>query len=64
MLYYQSRREYMKKFLGKSRATMRNNWRKLMDSTHVKMPRGAQYIDKMISWARGENWRGKRENKK
>lgn len=54
----------MKKFIGDSRKTMRNYWRKMVDSTRVKMPRGAQYIDKMISWARGENWRGSRKNKK
>ena len=54
----------MKKFLGNSRASMRNYWRKLMNSTRVRMPRGAQYIDKIISWARGENWRGNRKNKK
>lgn len=54
----------MKKFIGKSRQTMRNNWNKLMKSGTLKMSCGAHYIDKMISWARGENWRGKRENKK
>lgn len=54
----------MKKFLGKSRQTMRNNWKNVMQSGCIKMSCGAQYIDKMISWARGENWRGKRKNKK
>jgi len=54
----------MKKFLGKTRESMRNYWRNMMQSARVKMPRGAQYIDKMISWARGENWRGNRKNKK
>lgn len=56
--------EDMKKFIGKTRENMRNYWRSMMKSARVKMPRGAQYIDKMISWARGENWRGNRENKK
>lgn len=54
----------MKKMIGKTRETMRNYWRKLMQSNREKMPQGARHIDKMISWARGENWRGKRENKK
>ena len=54
----------MKKFMGDTRQAMRNYWKKVMASTRVKMPRGAQYIDKIISWARGENWRGKREDKK
>ena len=54
----------MKKMIGKTRETMKNYWRRMMRSAHNKMPRGAQYIDKMISWARGENWRGNREKKK
>ncbi len=54
----------MKKFIGKTRQTMRNYWRKMMSADSKKMPRGAQYIDKIISWARGENWRGNREKKK
>ena len=54
----------MKKFINKKRQTMKNYWHNLMDSKVKKMPRGARFIDKMISWARGENWRGKKENKK
>lgn len=54
----------MKKMITKSRQTMRNYWRKMMKSTRTHMPTGAQYIDKMIAWARGENWRGNRKNKK
>lgn len=54
----------MKKFIGKTRQTMRNYWRNLMSKDTEKMPQGARYIDKMISWARGENWRGKKEKKK
>ena len=54
----------MKKFFGKSRETMRNYWRNMMKSVRVKMPRGAQYIDKMITWARGEAWRANRKHSK
>ncbi len=54
----------MKKFLGKTRDNMHNYWRRLMSHGGEKMSCGARYIDKMISWARGENWRGKREKKK
>ena len=54
----------MKKFIGKTRQNMRTYWQKVMKSGRTAMPRGAQYIDKMISWARGENWRGKKEKKK
>jgi hypothetical protein len=54
----------MKKMIGKARQTMQQYWSKVMHSTRVRMPIGAQFISKMIAWARGENWRGKRENKK
>jgi hypothetical protein len=54
----------MKKMLGKARQTMQQYWKNLMSSKRVRMPNGAQFISKMIAWARGENWRGKRENKK
>lgn len=54
----------MKKMIGKARETMRQYWNNLMHSKRVRMPMGAQYISKMIAWARGENWRGKKEGKK
>lgn len=54
----------MKRMLGESRKTMRQYWRRLMESHQNGMPQGARHINKIISWARGENWRGKRENKK
>ena len=37
-------------------------WRNRMSSKNRKMSRGASHVDKIISWARGENWR--RKNKK
>jgi len=47
---------------------IRNYWRKLMDSTQKRMSRGSEQIARMISWARGDNWRrggeGNRERKK
>ncbi|EKD48608.1 MAG: hypothetical protein ACD_64C00228G0002 [uncultured bacterium] len=54
----------MKKFIGDTRQTMKNYWRNMMQSHCLKMPCGAQYIDKMIAWSRGENWRGNRKKKK
>ncbi len=54
----------MKKMIGKSRETMRQYWRKVMASTRNRMSIGAQYVDRIISWARRENWRGNKEKKK
>ncbi len=54
----------MKKMIGKSRETMRQYWRKVMSSTRKNMSIGAQYVDKIITWARRENWRGNKEKKK
>ena len=38
-------------------------WRKLMNSTQEKLSRGASNINKIISWARGENWRGSQKDR-
>ena len=47
---------------------IRTYWRKLMNSTQKRMSRGSAQIARMISWARGENWRrggeGNRQKKK
>ena len=51
----------MKK-VGKSRA--KKAWKKLMDSTHRKLSRGSSNISKIISWARSDNWRRKKNVKK
>ncbi|MFC1845580.1 hypothetical protein ACFLX2_00455 [Candidatus Dependentiae bacterium] len=51
----------MKKF-GKSR--FKNAWKKLMDSTHRNISRGASSINKIISWARSDNWRRKQKSTK
>ena len=53
----------MKKFIGKTRATMRNYLRQVMDTSHRHMSRGAEYINKMISWAHNDNWRRKEKKK-
>jgi len=34
-------------------------WRNLMNSSQDNISRGAAHIDKIISWARGDNWRGR-----
>lgn len=52
----------MKKFFNK--ATMQNTWKSVMASTKKAMSRGAQSINRIITWARGENWRGNRNRKK
>ncbi len=54
----------MKKMIGKTRETMRQYWGRVMSSTRKRMSIGAQYVDSIITWARGENWRGNREKKK
>jgi len=51
----------MKKF-GKPR--FKKAWKKLMDSTNKKLSRGASNINKIISWARADNWRRKQKVKK
>lgn len=50
------------KKIGKSRS--KNAWKKLMDSANNKISRGASNINKIISWARGDNWRRKKNVKK
>jgi len=39
-------------------------WENLMDSTQKKISRGASNINKIISWARIDNWRRKQKVKK
>ncbi|MCK5632801.1 hypothetical protein KAH94_03565 [bacterium] len=51
----------MKK-IGKSR--VKNAWNKLMNSTQKKLSRGANNINKIITWARSDNWRRKKNVKK
>ncbi len=53
----------MKRFFSKERA--KQQWQKLMNSTRNKISQGAAQINKIISWARSENWRRKdRHDKK
>jgi hypothetical protein len=57
----------MKRYIDKARHRLYDYWTRMMHSTRVHMPRGAQYISRMIGWARGEGWRrnhGHREDKK
>ena len=49
----------MKKF-GQSK--FKSSLKKLMNSAHQKISRGASNINKIITWARSDNWR--RKNKK
>jgi len=48
----------------KRKGRVRQYWQKLMDSTHVKMTQGAQFIERIISRSRNDNWRRGREKKK
>lgn len=56
----------MKKIFDKEK--MKQHWRNLMNSTKNSISRGAANINKIISWARNENWRRKdshdKKNKK
>ncbi len=52
----------MKKMKKKSK--VKNAWKKLMDSTQKKLSRGASSINKIISWARSDNWRRKQRVRK
>jgi hypothetical protein len=53
----------MKKIFDKEK--MKQQWRNLLNSTRNKISRGAANINKIISWARNENWRRKdRHDKK
>jgi hypothetical protein len=38
-------------------------WQRCMESTQKKLSRGAENINKIITWARGDNWRRKNEKK-
>lgn len=50
------------KTFGKTR--FKDAWKRLMDSTQRKLSRGASNISKIFSWARGDNWRRKKNHKK
>ena len=43
---------------------MKQSWRNLMDSKNDKISRGAANINKIISWAKGDNWRRRQKVKK
>jgi hypothetical protein len=46
-----------------SKQFLQEYWRNLMHSTCKKMSLGAQAITKLITHARGDNWRRKNEKK-
>ena len=48
----------MKKF---GKVKMREAWDKLMHSTQDKMSRGATQVLRIITWAKGDNWRRKQK---
>lgn len=40
-----------------SKSRIKQAWRSMMNSTKHKMSQGAEFIARMIPWARKENWR-------
>jgi hypothetical protein len=40
---------------------LKDYWKRVMHSKHKKMSWGAQQVDKIISWARRDNWRRKKK---
>ena len=53
----------MKKTIAYVGQTVKNHWRELMASTHRRMSRGAQNLNKIITFAHGDNWRRKEKKK-
>lgn len=54
----------MKKHLQELFPKMRNYWRRVMESTHNKISRGAANISKVITSAHGDQWRRNKTDKK
>lgn len=52
----------MKTFFSREKA--RQVWASVMASTRRNMSRGAQSVNRIITWARGDGWRNNRESKK
>ncbi len=53
----------MKRIMNKARHQLYDYWSRMMSSTRLRMSLGAQYLSKIIPWARGDNWR-RHEKKK
>lgn len=43
---------------------IRQHWQNLVDNAHRNMPRGAEYINKLITVAHKDQWRRNNGNKK
>jgi hypothetical protein len=54
----------MRKFIGKARQYLRTYWCNLMHSREEHMSRGAEHVNKMITWARGDGWRRRNRHHK
>jgi len=48
----------------KSVKRIKEYWRNVMDSKNEKLSRGAANINKIISWAKGDNWRRRQKVRK
>lgn len=59
MRYDKDKKEHETQLMKKrGRTRVHQAWQSLYDSTKKSMSRGAQFIARMIPWARNENWRG------
>ncbi len=56
--------EPKKPWLQRKPKRLHQYWRTLFKSTNKRMTRGSWNISKIVSWARGDNWRRGREKKK
>ena len=54
----------MRRLVNKARHKLYDYWTRMMESTRLKMPLGAQYISKIISWGHKDNWRRNRRERK
>lgn len=54
----------MKRMINNARHQLNDYWNRMMASTRLRMSLGAQYLSKIIPWARRDNWRRQREKKK
>lgn len=64
VVLYRYTEDHMKRIIDKARHQLYDYWTRMMASSRVKMSLGAQYLSKIIPWARRDNWRGQREKKK
>ncbi len=59
--YKKYKKNLRSRIMAKKRDKITNKllqyWKKVMNSTRKSMSLGAQHVDKIITWARQDNWR-------